>query len=112
MKMVDIKDYMREKAALVDSRLEQLLPSTEKMPPSVHKAMRYSVFAGGKRLRPILSLTTGELLGKVDQNLLDVACALEMVHTYSLIHDDLPCMDDDDFRRGKLWPPRPHRSWW
>lgn len=99
--MVDIKDYMREKAALVDSRLERLLPSAEKMPPSVHKAMRYSVFAGGKRLRPILSLTTGELLGEVDQNLLDVACALEMVHTYSLIHDDLPCMDDDDFRRGK-----------
>jgi len=99
--MVSIQDYLREKSALVDSRLEHLLPSTDDAPASVHQAMRYSVFAGGKRLRPILALTTHKLVGGAQNDVLDVACALEMIHTYSLIHDDLPCMDDDDFRRGK-----------
>jgi len=99
--MVNIQDYLREKGALVDSRLEHLLPSADDAPPSVHQAMRYSVFAGGKRLRPILTLTTHNLVGGAQNDVLDVACAVEMIHTYSLIHDDLPCMDDDDFRRGK-----------
>jgi geranylgeranyl diphosphate synthase type II len=101
MKMVSIQDYLREKGAVIDSRLEHLLPSIDESPPSVHRAMRYSVFAGGKRLRPILALTSCSLVGGAQEDVLDVACALEMIHTYSLIHDDLPCMDDDDFRRGK-----------
>jgi len=99
--MLNVQDYLREKCALIDSRLERLLPSAEESPTSVHQAMRYSVFAGGKRLRPILTLAACELVGEMKEDFLDVACALEMIHTYSLIHDDLPCMDDDDFRRGK-----------
>ncbi len=99
--MVDIRDYIREKSSLVDARLERLLPPVDETPASVHHAMRYSVFAGGKRLRPILCLSACELVGGGEEDALDVACALEMIHTYSLIHDDLPCMDDDDFRRGK-----------
>jgi geranylgeranyl diphosphate synthase type II len=99
--MENIQDYLRERAALVDGRLEYLLPTVDDPPLSVHQAMRYSVFAGGKRLRPILALATCELAGETPEGVLDVACALEMIHTYSLIHDDLPCMDDDDFRRGK-----------
>lgn len=99
--MVNIQDYLREKGALINSRLEHLLPPADEIPPLVHQAMRYSVFAGGKRLRPILALATCELVGGTQEDVLAVACALEMIHTYSLIHDDLPCMDDDDFRRGK-----------
>ena len=106
--MVDIRDYLREKSALVDARLEHLLPPADEMPASVHQAMRYSVFAGGKRLRPILALTSCELVGGQEEDVLDVACAVEMIHTYSLIHDDLPCMDDDDFRRGK---PSLHKAY-
>jgi geranylgeranyl diphosphate synthase type II len=100
-KMLNLQDYLREKATLIDGRLEHLLPSADEVPSSVHRAMRYSVFAGGKRLRPILSLTTNELVSGKESRILDVACALEMIHAYSLIHDDLPCMDDDDFRRGR-----------
>jgi len=99
--MINLSDYLRANANLVDGRLDHLLPPAEEMPSSVHRAMRYSVFAGGKRLRPILALTSNELVGGEQKKILDVACALEMIHTYSLIHDDLPCMDDDDFRRGK-----------
>jgi len=99
--MINLPEYLRANSKLVDGRLDHLLPSAEEMPSSVHRAMRYSVFAGGKRLRPILALTANELVGGEKKQILDVACALEMIHTYSLIHDDLPCMDDDDFRRGK-----------
>lgn len=99
--MEHMQDYLRERAALIDGRLEHLLPTIDDPPSSVHQAMRYSVFAGGKRLRPILTLATCELAGQAPESVLDVACAVEMIHTYSLIHDDLPCMDDDDFRRGK-----------
>ncbi len=85
----------------VDRALERWLPPQEDHPPKIHEAMRYSVFAGGKRLRPILALLACEAVGGNSDETLPIAAALEMVHTYSLIHDDLPAMDDDDYRRGR-----------
>ncbi|MCR4442238.1 MAG: polyprenyl synthetase family protein [Peptococcaceae bacterium] len=99
---MDLKKYLLKKAGQVDKALSALLPENSVYPEIIHEAMRYSLFAGGKRLRPILCLASAEALGKESGPLLPVACALEMVHTYSLIHDDLPAMDDDDYRRGKL----------
>ncbi|HEY3024932.1 MAG TPA: farnesyl diphosphate synthase [Pyrinomonadaceae bacterium] len=87
--------------ALIDAELERLLPPEATRPVNVHAAIRWSVFAGGKRLRPALLFATGQTLGASDKLLLRTACALEMIHTYSLIHDDLPSMDDDDLRRGR-----------
>lgn len=98
---VNITDYFKEKAALVDKWLDRLLPSESEPPSILHQAMRYSVFAGGKRLRPILTIATGEIFGAGEHELLPAACSLEMIHTYSLIHDDLPAMDNDDLRRGR-----------
>jgi geranylgeranyl diphosphate synthase, type II len=92
---------LAEARSLVDERLEQLVPAAEREPANVHGALRWSLFAGGKRLRPALLLATGRALGATDAQLLDTACALELIHTYSLIHDDLPAMDDDDLRRGR-----------
>ena len=86
---------------MVDAELERILPPAEEYPPSIHKAMRYSVFAGGKRLRPLLCLEAGRLFGGNEKVLLRVGSALELIHTYSLIHDDLPALDNDDLRRGK-----------
>jgi geranylgeranyl pyrophosphate synthase len=85
----------------VDARLDHLIPEETREPESVHSAIRWSLFAGGKRFRPLLLLATGEALGASADVLLDTACALEMIHTYSLIHDDLPSMDDDSLRRGR-----------
>jgi geranylgeranyl pyrophosphate synthase len=85
----------------VDARLDGLIPAETKEPASVHRAIRWSLFAGGKRFRPLLLLATGQECGASPEVLLDTACALEMIHTYSLIHDDLPSMDDDDLRRGR-----------
>ena len=85
----------------VDSRLDQLIPEETREPLSVHRAVRWSLFAGGKRFRPLLLLATGQSLSATAGSPLDTACALEMLHTYSLIHDDLPSMDDDDLRRGR-----------
>lgn len=96
----DVTAYFKRKAAKVDEWLDQLLPGEHENPETIHQAMRYSVFAGGKRLRPILAIATGELFGADEHELLPVACSLEMIHTYSLIHDDLPAMDNDDLRRG------------
>jgi geranylgeranyl pyrophosphate synthase len=87
--------------ALVDARLDSLIPAEATPPQSLHAAIRWSLFAGGKRFRPSLLLATGEAFGAQMGDLLDTACALEMIHTYSLIHDDLPAMDDDDLRRGR-----------
>ncbi len=87
--------------ALIDEELDRLLPRESLKPSTVHSAIRWSVFAGGKRFRPILLLATGETFGAQTETLLSTACALEMIHTYSLIHDDLPSMDDDDLRRGR-----------
>jgi geranylgeranyl diphosphate synthase type II len=84
----------------VDRALDRLLPGAEAWPTSLHRAIRHSVFAGGKRLRPILCLAAGETLGADRAAVLEPACGFEMIHTYSLIHDDLPALDDDDLRRG------------
>lgn len=98
---MDLKPYLREKIALVDAALEQYLPKEQERPQSIHQAMRYSVFAGGKRVRPVLMLAACEAVGGQIAVATPAACAMEMIHTYSLIHDDLPAMDDDDFRRGR-----------
>lgn len=86
---------------MVDSALDKYLPSEKEPPEIIHQAMRYSVFAGGKRLRPILVMAAAEAVGGSIESVMPAACAMEMIHTYSLIHDDLPAMDDDDFRRGR-----------
>ncbi len=99
--MDDLKAYAKAQASRVDRALGRFLPSANTRPKTLHEAMRYSVFAGGKRLRPILCLAAAEACGGDDELALPAACAVECVHTYSLIHDDLPCMDDDDLRRGK-----------
>lgn len=98
--VVNINDYFKQKASQIDEWLHRLLPKENEIPPTIHQAMRYSVFAGGKRLRPILAVTAGEIFDADENELLPVACSLEMIHTYSLIHDDLPAMDDDELRRG------------
>ena len=97
---MDLKLYLKEKGALVNDALDSLLPSEERYPARVHSAMRYSLFAGGKRLRPILVLAAFEAVGGKGAGAINTACAFECIHTYSLIHDDLPAMDDDDLRRG------------
>ena len=101
-----MKEYLSSRQRLVDETLDALLPRESVKPKTIHRAMRYSVFAGGKRLRPILCLAAAECCGGELPTALPLACAVECVHTYSLIHDDLPCMDDDDFRRGR---PTSHR---
>lgn len=98
---MDFKVYIKKKREIVNQALKGCLPNENKEPKSLHRAMRYSVFAGGKRLRPILAMASFEAVGGRGKAILPVACALELIHTYSLIHDDLPCMDDDDLRRGK-----------
>ncbi|OPX33941.1 MAG: farnesyl-diphosphate synthase [Desulfobacteraceae bacterium 4484_190.2] len=97
----DLKFYLSEKKAIVDRALETYIPEPEGSASDLIKAMKYSLFAGGKRLRPILCLAGTEAVGGTETDCLPVACALELIHTYSLIHDDLPMMDNDDLRRGK-----------
>jgi len=96
----DLAAYMAERARAVDQSLDRFLPSETASPESLHKAMRYSVLAGGKRLRPVLVAAGAEAVGGSLDAVMPAACAVEMIHTYSLIHDDLPAMDNDDFRRG------------
>jgi geranylgeranyl diphosphate synthase type II len=96
-----LDDYLREKRALVDAALRDALAALVACPPSLLEAMRYSLLAPGKRLRPLLVLMACEACGGEERQALPAACAVEMVHTYSLIHDDLPAMDDDDLRRGR-----------
>lgn len=98
---MSISEYFKQNTALVDEWLERLLPLETVVPSTIHQAMRYSVFAGGKRLRPILAIAAGGIFDAVERELLPAACSLEMIHTYSLIHDDLPAMDNDDLRRGR-----------
>ncbi|MCO6510326.1 MAG: polyprenyl synthetase family protein [Aridibacter famidurans] len=92
---------LEEASALVNERLESLLPDPDEAPTRLHKAIRHSVFAGGKRFRPALMIAVGRAFGTERDRLLSTAAAIEMVHAYSLIHDDLPAMDDDSLRRGK-----------
>ncbi len=96
-----VKKEINEKVKLIDTALARYLPGQQEKPAVIHEAMRYSVFAGGKRLRPVLFLASAEAVGGRGNVLMPAACALELIHTYSLIHDDLPAMDNDDYRRGK-----------
>jgi geranylgeranyl diphosphate synthase type II len=100
--MVDIQRYLQDQKARVDVALAHYLPGEENYPQAIFQAMRYSVFAGGKRVRPILAIAAAETLGGTAEEVLPLACALECIHTYSLIHDDLPALDNDDYRRGRL----------
>jgi geranylgeranyl diphosphate synthase type II len=99
--MFDLNSYIKEKQTLVNVELDRFLSTKEGTPPTVIQAMRYCIEAGGKRLRPVLCLATCELVGGRESDALHAACALELIHTYSLVHDDLPAMDNDDLRRGK-----------
>ena len=98
---LDIRQYLERKREEVDHYLQSVIPNAETMPTTLHESMRYSLFAGGKRVRPILAIAAAEAVGDAGQVVLPVASSLELIHTYSLIHDDLPAMDNDDFRRGK-----------
>ncbi len=98
---MELKAYMAARQKEVDRALSRYLPAEKTKPATIHRAMRYSLFAGGKRLRPILCLAAAEACGGKIADALPLACALECIHTYSLVHDDLPSMDNDDFRRGR-----------
>lgn len=98
----DVKSLIQEGAELTDRALDELIPSAETVPSSIHGAMRHSTFAGGKRLRPVLAMQAAvTIAGKLPAGIARLGAALEMLHTYSLIHDDLPALDNDDLRRGK-----------
>jgi geranylgeranyl diphosphate synthase type II len=99
--MFDLKAYLKVKQQAINAALEGLWHDQKSAPPLLVQAMRYSLEAGGKRLRPVLCLSASEAVGGSDVDVMPAACALELIHTYSLIHDDLPAMDDDDLRRGK-----------
>ncbi len=98
---MDLKTYLAVRAKEVDAAMDAYLPKAKERPATIHAAMRYSIFAGGKRLRPVLCLAAAEACGGEISNALAPACAVELMHTYSLVHDDLPAMDDDDLRRGR-----------
>lgn len=100
--MMNLKEEIEAKKQYIDNELDSILPSESAYPGILFKSMRYSVFAGGKRLRPILILAACEMFGGDDKKAAPFACAMEMIHTYSLIHDDLPAIDNDNFRRGRL----------
>jgi geranylgeranyl diphosphate synthase type II len=97
----DLQRYLTQQTAAVDRALDHFLPPANAKPATIHRAMRYSLFAGGKRMRPALCLAAAEACGGKIDDAMPLACAVECIHTYSLIHDDLPAMDDDDLRRGK-----------
>jgi geranylgeranyl diphosphate synthase, type II len=98
---MQFRSYLASRRKLVDKTLDRYLPQANTKPVTLHRAMRYSLFAGGKRLRPILCLAAAEACGGNIDDALPLACAMECIHTYSLVHDDLPSMDNDDFRRGR-----------
>ena len=98
---VDIEKYLKEKQGIIDCYLESNLPPLGTPPEVLYESIRYSLLAGGKRIRPILTIAAAEAIGPLPKATLSVACAFEFIHTYSLVHDDLPAMDNDDFRRGK-----------
>ena len=96
-----LADYLKQQQARVDAEIDRLVPPESVEPKTIHRAMRYSLMAGGKRIRPVLCLEAAATVGGANQAILPAACSLEFIHTYSLIHDDLPSLDNDDFRRGK-----------
>ena len=100
-RVVPLPDFLAQARALVDDQLDLLLPAESVSPTKLHAAIRWSVFAGGKRFRPALLLAVGDTFDATSDSLIATACALEMIHTYSLVHDDLPSMDNDDLRRGR-----------
>ncbi len=97
----DLTNFLETRTAAVNAALDRFLPPEKTKPATIHRAMRYSLFAGGKRMRPALVLAAAAACGGGEANALPLACAVECIHTYSLVHDDLPAMDNDDFRRGK-----------
>lgn len=99
--MQKVSEYLRKQQAKVNNALQKFLPAADTQPALIHEAIRYTVFAGGKRIRPILCLAACEALGGEEADALPCACAVEVFHTSTLVHDDLPCMDDDDLRRGQ-----------
>lgn len=102
MKVTTIGEYLEVRKNIIDDALGKYLPGEDNFPAIIFKSARYSIFAGGKRIRPILCMASAEAVEGNMETVLPVACALEMIHTYSLIHDDLPAMDNDDYRRGRL----------
>ena len=99
---MNLRDYLAQQQRLVDSELDRLVPPETAAPETIHRAMRYSLFAGGKRIRPILCIEAARTVSDSPDGAITAACSLELIHTYSLIHDDLPALDNDDYRRGKL----------
>ncbi len=99
---MDLSEYLGQQRRVVDAQLGSLVPAETAQPETIHRAMRYSLFAGGKRIRPILCIEAARTAGDHSAGTVAASCALELIHTYSLIHDDLPALDNDDFRRGKL----------
>ncbi len=99
---MNLREYLVQQQKLVDAELDRLVPPETTVPETIHRAMRYSLFAGGKRIRPILCIEAARTAGDDSGGVVACACALELIHTYSLIHDDLPALDNDDYRRGKL----------
>jgi geranylgeranyl diphosphate synthase type II len=98
---MSLRDYLAQQQKLVDAQLDRLAPLETQPPETIHRAMRYSLFAGGKRIRPILCMEAARAIAEEPDGAATAACALEFIHTYSLIHDDLPALDNDDYRRGK-----------
>jgi geranylgeranyl diphosphate synthase, type II len=98
---MNITKYINNKKTLIDKALRKFLPPSNTKPSVIHKAMRYAVFSGGKRIRPVLTIAAFEACGGKNDSIMKIAGAIEIIHTYTLIHDDLPCMDNDDFRRGR-----------
>jgi geranylgeranyl diphosphate synthase type II len=96
------REYLAERQQLIDRELERLVPAESTPPETIHRAMRYSLFAGGKRVRPVLCMEAARAISDAPRGIETAACSLEFIHTYSLIHDDLPALDNDDYRRGKL----------
>jgi len=105
---VSLGSFLDEAKDLVNAELDRVLPSPDQEPKRLHEAMRYAIFAGGKRLRPAIAIAACRAVGGEDREAFSAACALEMLHTYSLIHDDLPAIDDDDLRRGR---PTCHKAY-
>ncbi len=99
--VLGLSDYLAARQKRIDEALDRWTPPESASPPTIHRAMRYSLFAGGKRIRPLLAMAAAEAVAGDCAGVEDLACALEMVHTYSLIHDDLPALDNDDLRRGR-----------
>jgi geranylgeranyl diphosphate synthase type II len=99
---MELREYLIQQQQLVDAELDRLVPPETTAPATIHRAMRYSLFAGGKRIRPILCMEAARAISDDSAGCVTAACSLELIHTYSLIHDDLPALDNDDYRRGKL----------